>query len=146
MSTVPGEPAGALWCTLERPKFCRNMSITPSQRDSEVLAVFGQARSLIRTALETHYRVPADDADEIELSLYAWFHRFSRRPDAQRPVASLRPNLFRMTCKAAQDYWLWKHHGGRITDDGVRSALNRDPEEVAIELEHNMVFVPGTDS
>ena len=111
------------------------MSTNASARDEEVLAVFGQARSVIRTALETHYRVPREDADEIELTLYAWFHRFSRRPDTQRSVASLRPNLFRMTCKAAQDYWLWKHHGGRITDDSVRSALNRDPEEIAIELE-----------
>lgn len=40
-----------------------------------------------------------------------------------------------MTCKAAQDYWMWRHHGGRVTDDAVRFALNRDPEEIAIELE-----------
>jgi hypothetical protein len=121
------------------------MSTATIQRDEEIAAVFGHARGVIRTALETHYHVPRDDADEIELSLYAWFHRFSRRPDTQRPVAALRPSLFRMTCKAAQDYWLWKHHGGRITDDGVRSALNRDPEEIAIELEQAVIVADRQD-
>jgi hypothetical protein len=115
-----------------------NMSLAVITRDQEITAVFGRARAVIRVALETHYLVPVGDADEIEQSLYAWFHRFSRRPDSQLSVEALRPNLFRMTCKAAQDYWLWKHHGGRITNDGVRLALNRDPEELAIELEHTV--------
>lgn len=104
-------------------------------REEEVAAVFGRARPVIRAALESNYLVPGEDADQLELSLYEWFSRFSRRPDTQRPVVLLRPSLFRMTCKAAQDYWMWKHHGGRVTNDGVRFALNRDPEEIAIELE-----------
>jgi hypothetical protein len=111
------------------------VSTNVQQREQEIIAVFGNARSLIQTALLSHYRVPEADAEEIERSLYEWFHRFSRRPDMTRAVVTLRPSLFRMTCKAAQDYWLWKHHGGRVTDDGVRFALNRDPEEIAIELE-----------
>jgi len=109
-------------------------TITP-RREEEVAAVFGRARPVIRAALETNYLVPGEDADQLEQSLYEWFSRFSRRPDTQRSVASPRPSLFRMTCKAAQDYWMWKHHGGRVTNDGVRFALNRDPEEIAIELE-----------
>ena len=111
------------------------MSTTPPRREEEVAAVFGRALPVIRTALESNYLVPTEDANQLQESLYEWFSRFSRRPDTQRSVASLRPSLFRMTCKAAQDYWMWRHHGGRVTDDGVRFALNRDPEEIAIELE-----------
>jgi len=111
------------------------MSTNSTHRDEDVAAVFGRARGAIRSTLEAQYFVPEEDAQEIELSLYEWFHRFSRRPGTSSPVATLRPTLFRMTCKAAQDYWLWKHHGGRITDDTIRFALNRDPEEIAIELE-----------
>jgi len=111
------------------------VSSTTNHREAEVAAVFGRARPVIRVALESNYLVPEEDAEQLEASLYKWFSRFSRRPDTQRSVASLRPSLFRMTCKAAQDYWIWKHHGGRVTDDGIRSALNRDPEEIAIELE-----------
>jgi len=111
------------------------LSTIKRSRDEEVAAVFGRARPVIRAALETNYLVPGEDADGLEQSLYEWFSRFSRRPDTQRSVASLRPSLFRMTCKAAQDYWMWRHHGVRVTDDQIRFALNRDPEEIAVELE-----------
>lgn len=114
------------------------MSSNFTPRDREVAAVFGGARVAIRSTLETQYLVPEEDAQEIELSLYEWFSRFSRRPGTHPSASTLRPTLFRMTCKAAQDYWLWKHHGGRITDDSIRFALNRDPEEIAIELELRM--------
>ncbi len=111
------------------------MTTISTGRQGEILAVFDRARVVIRAALESQYLVPEEDLEAIECSLYEWFDRFSRRPDCQRAVVSLRPSLFRMTCKAAQDYWLWKHHGGRIADDSLRGALSRDPEEIAIQLE-----------
>lgn len=110
------------------------MSVNATDRREEIDRVFGRALSLIETALVSQYGLPAEEAKEVEQSLYEWFHGFARRPGSPRSGEGLRPHLLLMACQAGHVYWCGKMAEVSPNDDSVKRALTLGPQQIAIEL------------
>lgn len=108
-----------------------------SERD-EAAAVFGRALPLIDVTLRREFRLPKVHARQVEEDVSVWFSRFALRPGNVKSVEVQRLNLFWATCQAARQYWQWRLEGAPAADDRVRRALNRDPHELAKELEEKL--------
>lgn len=90
---------------------------------------------MIQTALVSQYGLPAEEAKEVEQSLYEWFHGFARRPGSPRSGEGLRPHLLLMACQAGHVYWCGRMTEESPAQDGVKRALTLGPQQIAIELE-----------
>lgn len=106
-----------------------------STRDQEIRAVFARALPFIDSTLLSQYKLPRDEATEMEQRLSEWFETFSRRPGTPVPIGSLRSHLLLMTCQAGHVYWAGKLGSETPADENVKRALTLGPQEIAIELE-----------
>jgi hypothetical protein len=106
-----------------------------TDRREEIDRIFGRTFSLIETALVSQYRLPVEEAKEVEQSLYEWFHGFARRPGSPRSGEGLRPHLLLMACQAGHVYWCGKMNEESPNDDSVKRALTLGPQQIAVELE-----------
>ena len=105
-----------------------------TDRREEIDRVFGRALSLIETALVSQYGLPAEEAKEVEQSLYEWFHGFARRPGSPRSSQGLQPHLLLMACQAGHVYWCGKMAEESPNNDSVKRALTLGPQQIAIEF------------
>lgn len=103
--------------------------------EEELRAVVRQALGVVETTLRTHYRLPPEDAAQLEREVLEWFDRLSRRPGSPSSPTLLRLQLVSMTCKIGHVYWVGKLGGNQPHDEHVRRTLTLGPEIVAIELE-----------
>jgi len=106
-----------------------------STRDQEIRAIFARALPFIDSTLVSQYRLPREEATEMEQRLSEWFETFSRRPGTSAEIESLRSHLLLMTCQAGHVYWAAKLGSETPADENVKRALTLGPQEIAIELE-----------
>jgi len=109
-----------------------------SNRDKEIRAVFNLALPFIDSALLSQYRLPKEDASEVEQGLCEWFNRFSRRSGSPESAESLRGHLLLMTCHAGHVYWTGKLGSAPPEDERLNRTLTLGPRVIAIELEKRM--------
>lgn len=101
----------------------------------DAASIFGRVLPLIDVTLRREFRLPKEHAREVEQDVYLWFSRFALRPGSGKSVETWRTNLFWATCQAGRKYWQWRLGGRPVADDQIRRALNREPLEMAKELE-----------
>lgn len=113
------------------------MSSTFTGKNKEAASVFGQILPLIERALVTNYRLPPNEATEVEQRLYDWFQRFCRRPGSRQPE-SLRSELLLMACRAGHVYSVSRLEDLLSEDERLKRSLTLGPEVIAIEIERGL--------
>jgi hypothetical protein len=107
-----------------------------SSRTDEVDAVFQRTSGVIHYALVSYYRLTDEESRNAEKDLYVWFHRLARRGGAgQMPVKVLRISLLSAACQYGRSFQIWKLGGAPSADDQFNRLLQREPSDVAGDLE-----------
>jgi hypothetical protein len=105
-------------------------------RTDEIEVVFRRALGVIHYALATYYRMTEEESGNAERDLYVWFHRLARRGGTRvMPVRALRVALLSAACQYGRSFRIWKLGGTFSADDQLNTLLQREPAEVAGDLE-----------
>jgi hypothetical protein len=117
-----------------------DLEIGPSVEDRfdrEVQLVFQETLGLIHIALVSHYQLSEQEATELEKDLFVWFRRFCYRPGAS--VRENRPYLLVACCQFAREYQKYVVGTGvRVSDDRLKSLLEREPADVAHDFSRSL--------
>ena len=111
------------------------MSTDPVSRSAEAASVFRRSQEVIHSTLVSLYGISAEDAQQLEAELSAWFDRLSRRSGTPDSVQSLRPHLFSMVCKLGHVFWSARMDLSPPKDDLVKRSLFLGPDVMATEIE-----------
>ena len=101
----------------------------------DVESVFDRSLDVIHSTLISYYRLSEDEARGAEEDLRAWFQRLARRGSSTPSLKLLQASLLSAACQYGRSFQFWKLEGEPSVDVGLKEVLDRQPDEVAVEIQ-----------